>query len=87
MKKLIQWLKAVNQNAKTRAELILKARKHLGNMDEPWRAVNTSNDDVAVLLMRIGYAHIEAVYQGQMAAERLITRAQARVNQAAAHLN
>lgn len=86
MNKLIRWLKAVNQNAKLRGQLILAARDRLAGMDPHWTA-NQSNDDVAVLLMRVGLVSIEAVYQGRMAAQVVITREQARVNQTAAHLN
>jgi len=87
MKKIIQWLKSVNQNAKIRGQLIQAARECLSNMDEHWQAANQSNDAVAVLLMRIGLAHVKAVCQGQKAAEVMITRAQARLNQDVSHLN
>ena len=80
MKKIIQWLKSVNQNAKTRVQLILAAKECMSNMDEHWQAANKSNDEVAVLMMRIGLAHIEAVYQGQMMAQHEIRRGQTHLN-------
>ena len=81
MLKLLQWLKSVNQNAKLRAELILKAKERLACMDAHWRQeAGRSNDAVAALLMRIGLAHIEAVYQGQMAAQNFIRSRQASLN-------
>lgn len=80
MKKLIQWFREANQNARARAKLILAARETLDNMDEPWRAVNTSNDAVALLLMRLGLAHVQAVYFGQLAAQDLIRGRKAQLN-------
>ena len=80
MKKLIQWFREANQNARARAKLILAARETLDNMDEPWRAVNTSNDAVALLLMRLGLAHIQAEYHGQLAAQNLIRGRKANLN-------
>ena len=80
MKKLWRWLKAVNAAAKKRAELILAARQCLADMDGHWREVNTSNDDVAVLLLKIGLVHLQAVYQGQMAAQNVIRAAKRHLN-------
>ena len=80
MKTLIRWFKRVNQNAQARAKLILEARETLGNMDAPWRAVNTSNDAVALLLMQMGLANLRAEYQGQMDAQNLIRGRKARLN-------
>ena len=80
MKKVIQWLKAVNKNATLRGKIIQTARERLADMDEFWRNLNTSNDDVAVLLMRIGLANIEASYQAQMGAQNVIRAGKARLN-------
>jgi hypothetical protein len=80
MKKLIQWFRQVNQDAKARAKLILEARETMSNMDAPWRAANTSNDAVALLLMRLGLAHVKAVYFGQLEAQNLIRGRKARLN-------
>jgi len=81
MKKLIRWLKAANENAKARAQLILTAKERMGLMDEHWRREgDQSSDAVALLLMRIGLAHIEAVYQEQMMAQHEIRRGQAHLN-------
>jgi hypothetical protein len=50
-------------------------------MDEHWRREgDRSSDAVALLLMRIGLAHVEAVYQGQMMAQHEIRRGQAHLN-------
>ena len=80
MKKLIRWFKRANRDARARAELILAARETMSNMDEPWRALNTSNDAVALLLMRLGLAHVQAVYFGQLAAQDLIRGRKAQLN-------
>jgi hypothetical protein len=81
MKRLWQWLKAANENAKARAKVILAAKERMGCMDEVWRGEGEqSSDAVALLLMRIGLAHIEAVYQGQMMAQHEIRRGQAHLN-------
>ena len=80
MKKLIQWFKAAHRNAKTRAKLILAARETMNNMDETWRAAAASNDEVALLLLRLGLAHIQAVYAGQLAAQNQIRGRKARLN-------
>ena len=80
MMKLIQWVKRVSQNAQARSQLILEAREILSDMDEPWRAVNTSPDAVALLLMQIGLANLRAEYQGQMDAQNLIRGRKANLN-------
>ena len=80
MMKLIQWVKRVSQNAQARSQLILEAREILSDMDEPWRAVNTSNDAVALLLMQMGLANLRAEYQGQMDAQNLIRGRKANLN-------
>lgn len=81
MKKLIRWLKAANENANARAKLILTAKERMGLMDEHWRREGAKScDAVALLLMRIGLAHVEAVYQGQMMAQHEIRRGQAYLN-------
>jgi nitrate reductase beta subunit len=87
VKKLIQWLKAANQNAKLRAQLILTAQERMACMDEYWRREAVSNDAVALLLMRIGLAHVEAVYQGQMMARFNDHRLEAYTTGGQAHLN
>lgn len=81
MKKLVQWLKKVNQAAKMRAELMLKAKERMAFMDAPWRQeAGKSSDDIALLLMKIGLAHIEAVYQGQMETQNFIRSRKAHLN-------
>lgn len=50
-------------------------------MDPACRAAaGKSNDDLALLLLQIGLAHIEAVYQGQMAAQNVIRGQRAHLN-------
>lgn len=81
MKKLIRWLKTVNQNAKARAELILMAKEKLACMDELWRRLGEeSSDDVALLLMRLGQGYINILYQAQMQAQNVIRARQAPLN-------
>jgi hypothetical protein len=88
MKKLWQWLKAANENAQARAKLILTAKERMGCMDEVWRGEEEqSSDAVGLLLMRIGLAHIEAVYQGQMMARFKDHRLEACATDRKAHLN
>jgi hypothetical protein len=88
MMKLLRWLRRANDMAKRRAEIILAARDRLAGIDPAWRPqTGNSGDDVALMLMRIGLAHLEALYQGQRAAKAMISRSEASRNQAAAHLN
>lgn len=88
MKKLWRWLKAAHKNAKARAELILTAKERLGCMSEAWRQEGEqSSDAVALLLMRIGLAHVEAVYQAQMMAQLNDHRLEACATGRKYHLN
>jgi hypothetical protein len=88
MQKLIRWLRRANEMAKRRAEIILAARNLLAGIDPKWRPqTGNSGDDVTLMLMRIGLAHLEALYQGQKVAEAMISRGEASRNQDAAHLN
>jgi hypothetical protein len=81
MKRLIAWLKAVNQAAKQRAEIILAAKGLLGDMDQMSRVAGEKPDcDIALLLMRIGLVHIQAVYQNQMEMQNIIRSRQAPLN-------
>jgi len=62
VKKFIKWLKGTNENAKARAKLVLHAKERMACMDELWRQeADKSCDAVALLLMRVGVAHIEAL--------------------------
>lgn len=88
MKKLWRWLKAANENAKARAKLILTAKERMGLMDEHWRQEgDKSSDAVALFLMVIGMAHIEAVYQAKMMAQLNDHKLDARATGRKAHLN
>lgn len=81
MKKLIRWLKAVNQSAKRRAEIILEAKGLLADMDPHWRPkAGKADDDLTVVLMRLGLIHLYAAYQGQMTAQNVIRSRQAPLN-------
>lgn len=81
MKKFIKWLKGTNENAKARAKLVLHAKERMACMDELWRQeADKSCDAVALLLMRIGVAHIEALYQGKMMEQNVIRGKQAYLN-------
>jgi len=80
---LFQWLKRANAAAKKRAEIVLAARGILDDMDQTWRTeadMPRDSDGVALLLMRIGLIHLQAVYQGQMAAQNLLRAGKARLN-------
>jgi hypothetical protein len=80
MKRLLTWLKTVNQNANKRAKLILAAREIMSNMDEHWQAANKSNDDVAAVLMVFGLAQIKAIYGEQLAMQNMIQSRKAHLN-------
>jgi hypothetical protein len=79
MMKLIRWLQAAHQNAKIRGEIILTARNLLNDV-EGWQPTNISNDAIAVLLMRTGLFHIQAAYQGHLAAQNMIRSKKAPLN-------
>jgi hypothetical protein len=80
MKKLWQWLKAANENAKKRAEFVLAAKSLLANMDPNYCPEAGTSDGVALLLMRLGLVHLQAVYLGQMQSQNLIRAKNARLN-------
>jgi len=78
---LFRWLKRANQAAKKRAEIILAAQGLLADMDPNWRPeAGKVEDDLALILMRLGLIHLQAVYQGQMAAQNLLRAGKARLN-------
>jgi hypothetical protein len=78
--KLIQWLKSMNQNANARAKMIMAARDILACMDTHWQEAGKSNDAVATLLIKIGLFNIQAIYQGQLAAQNVIRSRKAHLN-------
>jgi hypothetical protein len=80
---LFRWLRRANAAARKRAEIVLAARGILDDMDQTWRPeadMPRDSDGVALLLMRIGLVHLQAVYQGQMAAQNLLRAGKARLN-------
>lgn len=81
MKKFIRWLKAANENAKARRKLVLAARELLADMDPNWRPeAGKSGDEVAFLLMSIGWVHLQALYQEKVAAQNILRSSQATLN-------
>lgn len=81
MKKLILWFRRVQQMARRRAEIILAAKGLIADMDPNWRPeADKVDDDLALILMRLGLIHLQAVYQGQMAAQNVIRGKQAHLN-------
>lgn len=81
VEKLIMWFKRANQMARRRAEIILEAKRLIADMDPKWRPeADKVDDDLALILMRLGLIHLQAAYQGQMAAQNVIRGKQAHLN-------
>ena len=74
MRKLWRWLKAANVEARKRAEIVRAARGILEDLGEK------PAEGVALLLMRLGLAHLHAVYQVQMAVQNRRRAGKAQMN-------